>query len=136
MHKEPPLWQRLYTDAAYRELVRRVGYRGCTWRELAALIEELGKTYGKQKVESASYRCFTFEGQMTCNPAPLAHVSLRADVRTLCWQLLGPPPEKLDAFYTNPDGTPMQRPAGGAGPRVNDGSSEGKPKKRSRKKAG
>jgi hypothetical protein len=32
---------------------------------------------------------------MMCNPKPLAPVSLRAGVRKLCFQPLGPPPEHL-----------------------------------------
>src|SRR5207248_92687 len=41
---------------------------------------------------------------------------LRGDVRDLCWQLLGPPPEKEDAFWCHPDGTPMERPQAQAEP--------------------
>jgi len=52
----------------------------------------------------------TYEGQYAVNPKPLAKVQLNYDVRNLCWQLLGPPPEKEDSFYRHFDGTPMERP--------------------------
>ena len=93
MHKERPLWDRLYQRPEYYELVRRVGYKGCRYRDLVKFIEELGKLYGKQRCESASYHCVIFEGQMTTNPKPLAEVKLRAEVRKLSHQLLGPDPD-------------------------------------------
>lgn len=68
----------------------------------------LSKQFDKVKVESAIYHLVTYEGQMTVNPKPLAEVRLRDDARKACWQLLGPPPEKKEAFNTNPDGSPRQ----------------------------
>jgi hypothetical protein len=91
--KQTPLWQRLYFDPVYVAVAREIGYKGCTVRELGQKIEDLSKQFEKRLVESATYHLCTFEGQMTCNPSPLAHVSLRSEVRRLCWQLLGPPPE-------------------------------------------
>lgn len=90
--QETPLWQRLYGRPEYYELARKVGYKGCTYHQLTKHIDELAKTYDKQKLESASYYLFTFDGQMTVNPKPMAEVKLRENVRRLCWQLLGPPP--------------------------------------------
>lgn len=43
----------------------------------------------------------TFDGQMTVNPKALTPVTFRAEARKICWQLLGPPPEKWDEFYAN-----------------------------------
>jgi hypothetical protein len=93
MNHERPLYLRLYFDAVYVAVARAVGYQGCTYRRLTEIIEELAKEFPKVQVESATYHCLTFEGQMTCNPKPLAKVELRTEVRKLCWQLLGPPPE-------------------------------------------
>lgn len=92
MTKEHPLWHRLYFDHAYADVARMVGYVGMTYRDFAAGLQTLIEKHGR-KAESASWHVVTFEGQMTCNPKPLAHVQLRAEVRKLCWQLLGPPPE-------------------------------------------
>ncbi len=69
------------------------------------MLEPLEQQFGKQRVHSAVYCIVFFEGQMTCNPKPLAEVKLRPEVRRLCWQLLGPPPEQREAFMTNPDGS-------------------------------
>jgi hypothetical protein len=91
-------------------LSRALGYRGTTFMELPKLIDELAKTFPEAKVESAIYHLTTFEGQMTAKPPPLAKVMFRGHVRPLLWQLLGPPPEKEDAFWRHPDGTPMERP--------------------------
>jgi hypothetical protein len=99
--KEHPLWHKLYFWPEYTAVARAVGYLGCTYRDLAQIIEDLAKKFPKVKVESATYHLLTFEGQMTCNPPPLAKVELRAEARKLCWQLLGPPPEKWDEFYAN-----------------------------------
>ena len=105
MIKQKPLWERLYLDAAYIEIARMIGYRGTTYREMMKMLESLEEKFGKQRVHSAVYHIVTFEGQMTCNPKPLEEVKLRPEVRKLCWQLLGPPPDQMDAFMTNRDGS-------------------------------
>lgn len=99
MVHEKPLWHRIYFEPHYTDVCRAIGYLGCTYRRLTGIIEELGKTHGKEKVEAAIHQLATYEGQMTVNPKPDAHVSLRAEVRKLCWQLLGPTPEKWDEVY-------------------------------------
>jgi hypothetical protein len=99
MQREAPLWQRIHDDPCCIEVVRAMGYGGMTCRELTELIEKLALRFSKTRVESASYQVVTFEGQMTCNPKPLAQVSLRVNVRTLAWQLLGPPPEPPEADH-------------------------------------
>jgi hypothetical protein len=93
MTKQKPLWERLYQEPAFYELAREVGYAGCTYCQLCEHIEDLGKLHGKQRVESASYHLFTFEGDGTVNPKPLAKVSLRQHVRKIVHHLLGPDPE-------------------------------------------
>src|ERR1700676_5528304 len=93
MIKTQALWERLYQDTVYTAIVRAVGYNVITYRELSDLIETLGQTHGKTRVESACFHLVTFEGQNCCNVKPLAEVKLREEVRKLSWQLLGPPPE-------------------------------------------
>jgi hypothetical protein len=96
---EKPLYMRIYFDECYATVCRRVGYRGFLVRDLYAMIEELAKQFGKNRVPSAAYNLVTFEGQLTVHPSSLAKVELRAHVKKLCWQLLGPPPEQREAFY-------------------------------------
>lgn len=91
MNKEKALWERLYQDEAYIELARFVGYAGLTYRELIEKREPLRQKFGNPRIDSATYILVTFEGERTVNPKPLAHVSLRPEVRKLCRQLLGPP---------------------------------------------
>jgi hypothetical protein len=105
MQKQKPLWERLYFDAAYVEVARLIGYRGTTYRDMMIMLEPLEGQFGKVRVHSAVYHIVTFEGQMTCNPKPLADVKLRPEVRQLCFQLLGPAPEQMEAFMTNADGS-------------------------------
>jgi hypothetical protein len=93
MSKDQPLWHRLYFDAAYAEVARLIGYAGFQYRELADKLEPLYQRFGKAKVESVVYQLASFDGQMTVKPPPLAKVMLRAEVKSLCWQLLGVPPD-------------------------------------------
>src|SRR5687768_9470999 len=106
MNKEQPLWHRMYFREEYVAVCKLVGYAGLTYRDLQEKLEPLFRQLGKARVESAVYHLCTFEGQMTVNVKPLTHVSLRREVRELAWQMLGPPPETWDRYYTNPDGTP------------------------------
>lgn len=91
--KERPLSHRLYFDPVYTEVARIIGYAGCVYRDLEDKLQPLYERFDKQRVQSATYYLVTFEGQMTCNPPPLAPVQLRAEARALCRQLLGLPPE-------------------------------------------
>lgn len=106
VNKQSPLWEKLYFDAVYVEIARLIGYQGTTYRDMLKLLEPLEEKFGKQRVRSAAYHVVTFEGQMTCNPKPLAEVKLRENVRKLCWQLLGPPPESEAAFFKDAVGSP------------------------------
>jgi hypothetical protein len=92
MHKEKPMWWRIHFEEVYTDIVRIVGYAGLTYRDFAAKLQPLIQKYS-QKAESAAYHLVTFEGQFRADPPPLAHVQLRADVRKLCVQILGLPPE-------------------------------------------
>ncbi|MCI0464225.1 MAG: hypothetical protein L0Z62_45405 [Gemmataceae bacterium] len=92
MSQDLPLWHKLYFDPVYTEVARVIGYAGCCYRDLYGRLEPLYQRFGKEPVEAAVYGLVTYEGQMTCNPKPLAEVRLRPEARKLCWQLLGPPP--------------------------------------------
>jgi hypothetical protein len=92
MAKEQPLWHKIHFDEVYTEIVRLVTYVGLTYRDFAPRLQELIQKYG-QKAEAAAVHLVTYEGQFTCNPQALAHVELRTDVRKLCPQILGLPPE-------------------------------------------
>ncbi len=88
-------------------MARAIGYQGVQYRDLWPIIEELSKEFPKVKVESAIYHLTTFEGQMRCNPPPLAQVMFREEVRPLMWQLLGPEPghplrEEMDRINRPP----------------------------------
>lgn len=111
-----PLWQRLYQDEVYTEVCRLIGYLGCQYRDLWQKLKPAIGKHGQQKVESATAHLLTYDKQFTVNPPPLAHVELRANVRRLCIQLLGPPPEMWDEFYANvinpPPNPYKQRPTG------------------------
>lgn len=93
MPKERPLWHRLYFDPVYTAVARVIGYEGFYYREMEEKLQPLYDRFDKVRVESAVYYLATYEGQMTVNPKPLVPVSLRPNVRKLCFQLLGPPPE-------------------------------------------
>ncbi len=111
MKKELPLLDRIYADPCYTDVCRLIGYKGCVYRQLWDVLKPAIDTYGQRRVESATAHLLTYERQFAVNPPPLAPVTLRSDVREYCWMLLGPPPEKEDAFYRHPDGTPRERPA-------------------------
>lgn len=139
MKKEKPLWEKLYFDAEYVEIARLIGYQGTTYRDMLKMLEPLEAKFGKVRVHSAVHFLVIFEGQMTCNPRPLAEVKLRPEVRRLCWSLLGPPPEQMEAFMTNPDGSsrhPKQTKSSGQKSPSKKGPPSGKnePQKKARKK--
>ena len=109
MYKEKPLYERLYTDEAYIEVARLVNHVGVPFRELAEKAEPLHERFGVERV-NAVLRVLTPYTMMTVGGTnPEARLGLRPEVRKLCWQLLGPPPEDWDRFYRNMDGTPTEQ---------------------------
>lgn len=128
MLKEQALYLRIYFDPICTEVARIVGSQGFTYREMEGKREPLYKRFDKVAVQSAVYHLAIFEGQMTCNPKPLAQVKLRAEARTLCWQLLGPAPEHpwFD-LWKKPERLPL--------PWDSEPQAADEPKKRARKKA-
>jgi len=134
MKNDKPLWERLYHDECWIELARLVGYAGLTYRDLITRSEPLRQKFGNQRVDSATYQLTTFEGQMTVNPKPLADVQLRPEIRKLCWQLLGPPPEAFDWFCRYASGEPTPEHAEKMSQTGLKGTPEQKPKKARKKK--
>jgi hypothetical protein len=101
MSKHVPLWQRLNTIPAYIAVARLVGYPGMPempfWERYHALCQE----HGQPSVQAAVEALVTFDKQHT---PPFVRLNVQA--RRLCWQLLGPPPEKWDGFYRHANGEP------------------------------
>jgi hypothetical protein len=59
MSKERPLVQKIYFSPEYTAVARAIGYRGVAYRDLWPIIEDLGRQFGKVKVESAIYHLTT-----------------------------------------------------------------------------
>lgn len=116
MEKEKPLWHRIYCSPVYTDIARIVNYSGITYRDLMDKLDPLRQQFGGQSVDSAVFHLATYEGDTTCNVKPLAHVRLRDEARRLCWQLLGPPPEKLEAFNATVGGAARESDPGSPPP--------------------
>jgi hypothetical protein len=101
MNDRNATWYRLYFRPAYTAVARLVGYGGIPMSEMEEKIKPLVGQFHRGQVEGALYALTTY-----LPSDKKGHVQLRHDVRNLCWQLLGPPPEKVDAFYRHGDGTP------------------------------
>jgi len=105
MTKETPPWHALYFNPAYTAMARLVGYHGLPETVFWDRYRELCKEHGQPAFDDAVNRIIEFDTSRTP-----AIARLTAEAGTLCWQLLGPPPEREDAFYTHLDGTPAPRP--------------------------
>lgn len=84
MQEAQPLYTRLYFRPEYVALAKAVGYSGLSVEDTKARIQELMKTHDKDKLLKASDELLQFNETW---------VRLKTDVRRLCWQLLGRPPE-------------------------------------------
>jgi hypothetical protein len=134
MFKEKPLHERMYGEPLYAELVRLLGYAGCTYRDLLRQLEPLYQRYDKRKVDAAVVHLFTYDKQFSVNPPPLADVKLRSEARKLAWGLLGPPPEhEWHAAYKNGDRIPL--PWEKAEPKAEEPKPEEPPKAATKPKA-
>jgi hypothetical protein len=101
------LWQKLYFAEVYAETARIIGYAGTEPLAFWEAARGLADKHGKQKVLNAVYDLTRADRREASPP----RYELNGPAREWCWQLLGPPPEKEDAFYRHPDGTPLARPA-------------------------
>lgn len=106
MSKEKPLHEKIYQSELYMTIIRFVGYRGTTYRDLSEKIEEWKRQFHYADVCPAVYQMVTYDGDNRINVKPLEHVILRPEIRKLAWQFLGPPPEQFDTFYRYGNGEP------------------------------
>lgn len=119
------LLMRLYYREHMHGVARAVGYAG-QWQEaLQELLAPLRARHGSL-VDSALIELTNTDDE--------GFVTLKPRVRPLCYQLLGPPPERWDEWYTHPDGSPMKRPPGKERPP--ERPPRPGPKRRSRRKTG
>src|SRR4051794_23971595 len=88
MKKDMPLVERIYVELLYTELVRLIGYAGASVVEVQERVLPLGEKYGREKVQAAADELAFID--QTQEPPVLR---LRMEVRPLCRQLLGLPPE-------------------------------------------
>ena len=88
MAREQPLSVRLYFHPHLYELARALGYQGLPVPAAREKLRALADKYGKAKMRAASKELVRIDPS---TDPPTAR--LKDDVRKLCWQLLGPPPE-------------------------------------------
>jgi hypothetical protein len=100
---KPQLAHRIYSDPAYAELVRTVGYAGAPYPHGQNELERLNAKYGNDKMRKATQ-------DLIAHDEATDRVILRPGVRKRCFGLLGPAPEDEDWYYRHPDGTPRERP--------------------------
>src|SRR5437867_4351193 len=90
------LGNRMYFNPVYTEVVRLIGYAGFPFHELNERLKPLAERFGKDKIHEVCRELVTllFRGkEKRSGPQEDAEVRLKPEVRTLAWQLLGPPPE-------------------------------------------
>jgi hypothetical protein len=125
MTKEQPLYLRLYFEAHLTELARLVGYDGLSDEGRDKALPLLEK-YGRIKMEEAQRLLLDYDKDAK-------RYSLTPEVRKLCFQLLGIPPELAEEFSRPPAGA---LPLGGPATPSPNGVTDSVPKKRTRKKGG
>src|SRR5437879_3345161 len=81
-----PLWQKMYVNPLYTELVRVVGYVGISLAEAREKIQPLGVQYGPKAVQAAANEITHMDEKQT-------RLWLTDEARKMAFQLLGPPPE-------------------------------------------
>ena len=100
---KPHLAHRIYSDPAYAELVRTVGYAGVPYPHGQNELERLNAKYGNDKMRKATQ-------DLIAHDETTNRMILKPGARKRCFGLLGPAPEHEDWFYRHPDGTPRERP--------------------------
>ena len=106
-----PLWHRLYFSEIHTEIARLVGYAGFPHDQLEEKMKDLVDRFGRKQIQDVCSELITLHFKGKEKPSGRredAEVRLKEDVRKLCWQLLGPPPEKKDAFEKNRIGAPTK----------------------------
>jgi hypothetical protein len=94
MAREQPLSVRLYFQPHLYELVRAIGYQGLPVPAAKEKVRALAEKYGKDKMRAGSRELVRIDPS---TDPPTAR--LKDDVRKLCWQLLGPPPEPCEGRH-------------------------------------
>ena len=92
MPREQPLWYRLYYLPQYYELARVLSYDALPVPEAAARARPLLERFGKETMDRVSRDIVRIDDSTDPTTARLSD-----EARTLCRQLLGPPPEVADA---------------------------------------
>lgn len=96
-----PLWHRLYFSEVHTEVARIVGYAGFPQDQLEEKLKDIVERFGRKKIQEVCSELITLHFKGKEKPSGRredAEVRLKEDVRKLCWQLLGPPPEKKAEF--------------------------------------
>jgi predicted peroxiredoxin len=104
-----PLYMKLYFQEAYIEVARTIGYAGFPRDQLEERMKDLVDRFGRKKIQDVCGELITLQfggKEKRSGPREDAEVRLKEDVRKLCWQLLGPPPEKRAEFERNKTATP------------------------------
>lgn len=116
-----PLFMKLYFQEVYTEVARIVGYAGFPRDQLEEKMKDLVVRFGRKRIQEVCSELITlqFNGkEKRSGPREEAEVRLKADVRKLCWQLLGPTPEKMEDFNRVAPRQPDEPPKQGKKPRA------------------
>ena len=100
-----PLYLRLYQDQTLIDVARMVGYAGLSLPAARERLRELNAIHNKDKLVAAVEELTEISAET---------VQLKADVRRLCFQLLGFPPEQKDTPIANSLGSPQHNEAADA----------------------
>lgn len=136
MIKEKPLWERMYRDDLYIEIVRTIGYRAIRYAEAQEILKPIVDRFGESsfKAAASALTILIFKGEHKRSGRQQdAEVCLNDEARKLAWQLLGPPPEHPEAEHFKCD-KPWTPPWARPQPK-GDSPKEGKPKRTRKKKA-
>lgn len=90
---------RIYSDPAYTDVVRLVGYQGEAYPIAEEKIESLNRNHGAAKIAAAMAEL------VESDPAG-TRAMLKPGVMRLCRGILGPSPEEWDEFYKGVENPP------------------------------
>ena len=127
-----PLWHRLYFSDVHTEVARTVGYAGFPHDQMEEKLKDLVERFGRKRIQEVCSELITLHFKGKEKPSGRredAEVRLKEEVRKLCWQLLGPPPEKREEFERNQIGAPAKDTTPTAAPKP----AKAKPPKKPRK---
>jgi hypothetical protein len=133
-----PLYMKLYFQEVYTEVARIVGYAGFPRDQLEEKMKDLVVRFGRKKIQDVCSELITlqFNGkEKRSGPQQDAEVRLKDEVRKLCWQLLGPPPEKKADFEKNMAVTPPKAQETAANEAPTPATAKPSPKRPRKKKA-